>query len=74
MCGTELREVSETPYKNPENYVHVSERLARELAEQEPAGAFWANQWDNIANREAHIQGSGPEIWEQTGGTVDGFT
>ena len=54
--------------------MHVSERLAKELAEQEPAGAFWANQWDNTANREAHIQGTGPEIWEQTGGTVDGFT
>ena len=74
LCGAELREVPAVPYKNPENYVHVSERLAKELAEQEPAGAFWANQWDNTANREAHIQGTGPEIWEQTGGTVDGFT
>ena len=74
LCGAELREVPAAPYKNPENYVHVSERLAKELAEQEPAGAFWANQWDNTANREAHIQGTGPEIWEQTGGTVDGFT
>ncbi len=73
LCGAELREVPAAPYKNPENYVHVSERLAKELAEQEPAGAFWANQWDNTANREAHIQGTGPEIWEQTGGTVDGF-
>ena len=73
LCGAELREVPAAPYKNPENYVHVSERLARELAEREPAGAFWANQWDNTANREAHIQGTGPEIWEQTGGTVDGF-
>lgn len=74
LCGAELREVPAAAYKNPENYVHVSERLAKELAEQEPAGAFWANQWDNTANREAHIQGTGPEIWEQTGGTVDGFT
>lgn len=74
LCGAELREVPAAPYKNPENYVHVSERLAKELAEQEPAGAFWANQWDNTANREAHIQGTGPEIWKQTGGTVDGFT
>lgn len=74
LCGAELREVPQAPYKNPKNYVHVSERLAKELAQQEPAGAFWANQWDNIANREAHIQGTGPEIWEQTDGEVDGFT
>ena len=74
LCGAELREVPEAPYKNPENYVHVSERPASELAQQEPAGAFWANQRDNTANREAHIQGTGPEIWEQSDGTVDGFT
>ena len=68
LCGVELREVPAVPYKDPANYVHVSERLAKEM------GAFWANQWDNIANREAHIAGTGPEIWAQTGGKVDGFT
>ena len=73
LCGAELMPVPAVPYKNPENYVHVSERVAKELAESESSGAFWANQWDNTANREAHIQGTGPEIWEQTDGTVDGF-
>jgi cysteine synthase len=68
LCGAELREVPAVPYRNPENYVHVSERLAHEM------GAFWANQWDNTANREAHFSGTGPEIWAQTGGKVDGFT
>jgi len=68
LCGAELREVPAVPYKNPDNYVHVSERLAKEM------GAFWANQWDNTANREAHIAGTGPEIWAQTGGRLDGFT
>ena len=67
LCGAELREVPAVPYKNPANYVHVSERLAKEM------GAFWANQWDNTANRQAHIAGTGPEIWAQTGGKVDGF-
>ncbi len=74
LCGAELMPVPAVPYKNPENYVHVSERVARDLAEKEPDGALWANQWDNTANREAHIQGTGPEIWEQTDGKVDGFT
>ena len=68
LCGAELREVPAVPYKNPDNYVHVSERLAKEM------GAFWANQWDNTANREAHVAGTGPEIWAQTGGRLDGFT
>jgi cysteine synthase A len=68
LCGAELREVSAVPYKDPNNYVHVSERVAREI------GAFWANQWDNTANRDGHIKSTGPEIWEQTGGKVDGFT
>jgi cysteine synthase A len=68
LCGAELREVPAVPYKNPANYVHVSERLAKEM------GAFWANQWDNTANRDAHIATTGPEIWAQTGGKVDGFT
>ncbi len=68
LCGAELREVPAVPYKDPNNYVHVSERLAMEM------GAFWANQWDNTANREAHYRGTGPEIWAQTGGKIDGFT
>jgi len=68
LCGAELREVPAVPYKDPNNYVHVSERLAKEL------NAFWANQWDNTANREGHILSTGPEIWAQTNGTVDGFT
>lgn len=73
LCGAELREVPAVPYKNPENYVHVSERLATELAESDPNGALWANQWDNTANRDAHLKGTGPEIWRQTDGRVDGF-
>jgi cysteine synthase A len=68
LCGAELREVPAVPYKNPGNYVHVSERLAKEL------GAFWANQWDNTANADGHYRSTGPEIWQQTGGKVDGFT
>jgi cysteine synthase len=67
LCGAELREVPAVPYKDPNNYVHVSERLAKEM------NAFWANQWDNTANREGHIRSTGPEIWAQTGGKVDGF-
>jgi len=74
LCGAELREVPAVPYKNPENYVHVSERVAKELAKTEKNGALWANQWDNTANRDAHIQHTGPEIWQQTEGKVDGFT
>ena len=73
LCGAEVREVPAVPYKDPGNYVHVSERLAEELAETEPHGAIWANQWDNVANRRAHLEGTGPEIWEQTDGRVDGF-
>ena len=73
LCGADLREVPAVPYRDPNNYVHVSERLAKELAETEPNGAIWANQFDNIANRRAHYEGTGPEIWEQTGGKVDGF-
>jgi cysteine synthase A len=68
LCGAELREVPAVPYKDPSNYVHVSERLAKEM------GAFWANQWDNTANRDGHYRSTGPEIWEQTDGRVDGFT
>jgi len=73
LCGAELREVPAVPYKNPENYVHVSRRLAEELATREPNGAIWANQFDNVANRQAHYETTGPEIWQQTDGKVDGF-
>ena len=74
LCGAELREVPAVPYSNPENYVHVSERLARELGASEPNGALWANQWNNTANRDGHYRSTGPELWEQTGGRLDGFT
>ena len=74
LAGADLRQVPAVPYKDPGNYVHVSERLAREFAETNPAGAVWANQFDNVANRRAHIETTGPEIWDQTDGTVDGFT
>ncbi len=73
LCGADLREVPAVPYKNPDNYVHVSERLAAELAETEPNGALWANQWDNTANRQAHIEGTASEVWRQTDGRLDGF-
>jgi cysteine synthase A len=73
LIGAELREVPAVPYKNPENYVHVSERLAKELAAREPKGVLWANQWDNLANRQGHYTTTGPEIWQQTDGKVDGF-
>jgi cysteine synthase A len=73
LVGAELREVPAVPYANPGNYVHVSERVAGELAAREPNGAFWANQWDNLANRRGHYATTGPEIWRQTDGRVDGF-
>ncbi|MCW8915772.1 MAG: cysteine synthase A [Magnetovibrio sp.] len=73
LCGAELIEVPAVPYKNPDNYVHVSERKAQELNQNEPGSAIWAQQFDNIANRRAHIEGTAPEIWEQTDGKVDGF-
>lgn len=73
LMGAELVEVPAVPYKNPNNYVKVSGRLAEQLAKTEPAGAIWANQFDNVANRQAHIEMTGPEIFEQTGGKVDGF-
>ena len=72
-CGATLVEVPAVPYANPNNYVKVSGRLAAELAQSEPNGAIWANQFDNVANREGHIATTGPEIWEQTDGQVDGF-
>ena len=73
LAGAELVEVPAAPYKNPNNYVRYSGRLAQELAKTEPNGAIWANQFDNIANRQAHIETTGPEIWAQTDGRLDGF-
>jgi cysteine synthase A len=73
LAGAELIEVPAVPYKNPNNYVKVSGRLATELNKTEPNGAVWANQFDNIANRLAHIEMTGPEIWQQTKGKIDGF-
>src|ERR1700741_1039770 len=73
LYGAELVEVDAVPYSNPMNYVKYSGRLAEELAATEPNGAVWANQFDNVANREAHYQSTGPEIWAQPGGRVDGF-
>jgi cysteine synthase A len=74
LCGAELREVPAVPYRDPNNYVHVAERLAKELAATEPEGVLYANQWDNTSNREGHVRSTGPEVWDQTDGTVDGFT
>jgi cysteine synthase len=73
LCGAELIEVPAVPYRDPNNYVHVSRRKAEELAKTEKHGAIWANQFDNVANRDGHYRTTGPEIWEQTGGKVDGF-
>ncbi len=73
ISGAELVQVPAAPYSNPNNFVHYSRRLAERLAESEPDGAIWANQFDNVANRLAHEETTGPEIWEQTGGRVDGF-
>lgn len=73
LYGAELVEVDAVPYSNEMNYQHVSRRLAQELDAKELNGAVWANQFDNIANREAHVQGTGPEIWAQTEGRIDGF-
>jgi cysteine synthase A len=73
LCGAEVREVPPAPYKNPNNYVKVSGRLAEELAKTEPSGAIWANQFDNLANRQGHYQTTGPEIWRQTDGQIDAF-
>ena len=73
LAGAELREVPAVPYKDPNNYVHVARRLGEELAASEPNGAIFANQFDNVANRQGHVETTGPEIWDQTGGTIDGF-
>ncbi|APX88760.1 cysteine synthase A [Brevirhabdus pacifica] len=73
LAGAELVQVPAAPYRDPNNYVRYSERLAARLAETEPDGAVWANQFDNVANRQAHVETTAPEIWEDTDGQVDGF-
>lgn len=73
LMGAQLVEVPAVPYKNPNNYVKLSARLAEQIAATNPNGAVWANQFDNVANRQAHIETTGPEIWRQTDGKVDGF-
>jgi cysteine synthase A len=73
LLGADLREVPAVPYANPNNYVKVSGRLAEAIANVEPAGAIWANQFDNVANRRAHLETTGPELWAQTDGRIDGF-
>lgn len=73
LAGAELVQVPAVPYRNPNNYVRYSGRLAARLAETEPNGAIWANQFDNVANRRAHVETTAPEIWDQTDGTVNGF-
>jgi len=74
LMGAQLIEVPAVPYRDPNNYVRLSGRLAEEMARTEKNGAVWANQFDNVANRQAHIETTGPEIWRQTGGKIDGFT
>src|ERR1700753_844382 len=73
LCGADLRLVPAVPYANPMNYVRYSETLAKEVAASSPNGAIWAHQFDNVANRRAHIETTAPEIWDQTGGKVDAF-
>jgi cysteine synthase A len=73
LFGAELVEVPAVPFANANNYVHIAERIAEKLDRETEAGAFYANQWDNLANRRAHIEGTGPEIWRQTDGEVDAF-
>ena len=73
LAGAELVQVPAAPYRNPNNYVRYSGRLAEELARTTPEGAIWANQFDNVANRRAHVETTGPEVWDQTEGKVDGF-
>ncbi|WBU65557.1 cysteine synthase A [Paracoccus aerodenitrificans] len=73
LAGAELVQVPAVPYRNPNNYVRYSERLAKALAQTEKNGAIWANQFDNVANRRAHEETTGPEIWAQTDGKVSGF-
>jgi cysteine synthase A len=73
LAGAKLKEVPAVPFKDPNNYVKVADRLAQELAASEPNGVLYANQWDNPANKDAHYRGTGPELWRQTDGRVDGF-
>jgi len=73
LYGAELIEVPAKPYKNPNNYIKISGRLAEKLNSELPAGAIWANQFDNTANKRAHVETTGPEIWQQTNGRIDGF-
>ena len=74
LCGAELRTVPAVTFRDPNNYVHQAERIAAKLASTEPYGVLYANQWDNLANRDGHADSTGPEIWEQTDSQVDGFT
>src|SRR5258708_6470252 len=74
LMGAELIQVPAVPYRDPNNYVRLSGRLAEEMARTQKNGAIWANQFDNVANRQAHVETTGPEIWRQTGGKIDGFT
>src|SRR5213596_3492802 len=73
LCGAELVEVPAVPYTNPNNYQHIGRRLADELRKKEPNGVLFADQWNNLDNRKAHYVSTGPEIWQQTDGKVDGF-
>ncbi|MDR3517757.1 MAG: cysteine synthase A [Azospirillaceae bacterium] len=73
LIGAEIRLVPQVPYRDPGNYVHVSQRLAEDLARRDPNGAIWANQFDNLANRRGHCETTGAEIWAQTEGRIDGF-
>jgi cysteine synthase A len=73
LLGAELVEVPAAPYRNPDNYVRLSGRLAEQIAASDPNGAIWANQFDNVANRQAHVKTTAPEIWRDTDGSVDGF-
>lgn len=73
LCGAELVEVPALPYSNPNNYQHIGKRLAEQLRKTEPNGVLFADQWNNLDNAKAHFESTGPEIWEQTGGKVDGF-
>jgi cysteine synthase A len=73
LCGAELLEVPALPYSNPNNYQHVGKRLAEQLRKTEPNGVLFADQWNNLDNAKAHYESTGPEIWQQTGGNVDGF-
>src|SRR3981189_1338363 len=73
LCGAELVEVPALPYSNPNNYQHVARRLADQLRKSEPNGVLFADQWNNLDNPKAHYMATGPEIWEQTNGTIDGF-